>query len=99
MLFLGILAAGMAVWSGQDRSTRRLEAPGAESRWRDDTLSSEDSKSASRQSEMLGGKFGTLLAYWWRRCVDAVSTQGFAMIFATISLFVALFCFVVANRL
>jgi hypothetical protein len=99
MLFLGILSAGIAVWSEQDRSTKRLETPSAENSWKDDTLSPEDSKSSSRQSEMLSGKFGTLLAYWWRRCVEAVSTQGFAIIFAMISLLAALFCFLVANRL
>jgi hypothetical protein len=95
MLFLGILSAGVAVWSGQDRSTKRLEAPNTDNGWIDDTLSPEDSKTSSRQSEMLSGKFGTLLASWWRRCVEAISTQGFAMI----SLLVALFCFLVANRL
>jgi uncharacterized membrane protein YbaN (DUF454 family) len=99
MLFLGILSAGVAVWSGQDRSASRLETPSADNGWKDDTLSPEDSKSSSRQSEVLSGKFGTLLTYWWRRCAEAVSTQGFAMILAMISVLVALFCFVVANRL
>jgi hypothetical protein len=98
MLFLGILSAGLAVWSQQDRSARRSEAHSTDNGWQDDTLSSEDSKTSSRQSEMLSGKFGALLAYWWRRCAQTVSSQGFAITFAMISLLAALFCFVIANR-
>jgi hypothetical protein len=99
MLLTGVVSAGIAVWMEHDLSTKRSESSNADGGWKDDTLSPEDSKISSRQSEMLYGKVGALLAYCWRRCAELDSPEGFAIIFATISTLAALGCFVVANRL
>ena len=99
MLAMGIFSAGMVVWSEQHRSARRSETSSSNSGWADNTLSSEDSKTSTRQSEMLVGKVGALIAYWWRRSADLASSEGVAMTFAMISVLAAFGCFVLADRL
>jgi hypothetical protein len=99
MLVMGIVSAGMVVWTEQHRSAKRPETSSSDSGWKDDTLSSEDSKTSTRQSEMLVGKVGVLIAYWWRRSAELDSLEGVAMMFAMISVLAAFGCFVVADRL
>jgi hypothetical protein len=99
MLAMGIVSAGMVVWTEQHRSARRSETSSSDSGWKDDSLSSEDSKTATRQSEMLVGKVGALIAYWWRRSTELASPEGAAMVFAMISVLAAFGCFVFADRL
>ena len=99
MLAMGIVSAGMVVWTEQHRSAKRSETSSSDSGWKDQTLSSEDSKTSTRQSEMLVGKVGVLIAHWWRRFADLASPEGIAMMFAMISVVAAFGCFVVADRL
>jgi len=99
LLAMGIVSAGMVVWTEQHRSTKRSETSSSDNGWKDETLSSEDSKTSTRQSEMLVGKVGALIAYWWRRFADLASPEGIAMMFAMISVLAAFGCFVVADRL
>ena len=99
LLAMGIVSAGMVVWTEQHRFARRSETSSSDSGWKDETLSSEDSKTSTRQSEMLVGKVGALIAYWWRRFADLASPEGIAMMFAMISVVAAFGCFVVADRL
>jgi len=98
MLAMGIVSAGMVVWTEQHRSASRSETPGSDSGWKDNTLSSEDSKTSTRQSEMLVGKVGALIAYWWRRSRELASPEGVAMTCAMISVLAAFGCFVLADR-
>jgi len=98
-LVLGIVSAGLVVWTEQHRSARRSETNSSDSGWKDDTLSFDDSKTSMRQSEMLVGKVGALIAYWWHRSAELDSPEGVAMIFAMISVLAAFGCFVVADRL
>jgi hypothetical protein len=98
MLVMGIACAGIIIWTEQNRSARRSE-PSTSDGWKDGTLSSEDSRTSTRQSEMLVGKVGALIAYWWRRSRDLDSPEGVAMMFAMVSVLAALGCFVVADRL
>jgi hypothetical protein len=97
-LVLGIVSAGLVVWTEQHRSARRSETNSSDSGWKDDTLSSDDSKTSMRQSEMLVGKVGALIAYWWRRSAELATPEGVAMMFAMISVLAAFGCFVVADR-
>jgi hypothetical protein len=99
MLAMGIVSAGMVVWTEQHRSAKRSETSSSDSGWKDQTLSSEDSKTSTRQSEMLVGKVGVLIAHWWRRFADLASPERVAMTFAMISVVAAFGCFVVADRL
>jgi hypothetical protein len=99
MLVMGIVSAGMVVWTEQHRLARRSERSSSEGGWKDDTLSSEDSKTSMRQSEMLAGKAGALIAYWWHRSVQLASPEGVSMLFAIICVLAAFGCFVVADRL
>ena len=99
LLAMGIVSAGMVVWTEQHRSAKRSETSSSDSGWKDQTLSSEDSKTSTRQSEMLVGKVGVLIVYWWRRFADLASPEGIAMMFAMISVVAAFGCFVVADRL
>ena len=99
MLAMGIISAGMVVWTEQHRSARRSETSSSDSGWKDDSLSSEDSKTSTRQSEMLVGKVGASIAYWWRRSTELVSPEGLAMMFAMISVLAAFGCFVLADRM
>ena len=98
-LVLGIVSAGLVVWTEQHRSAKRSETTSSDSGWKDDTLSSDDSKTSLRQSEMLVGKVGALIAYWWRRSAGLDSHEGVATMFAMISVLAAFGCFVVADRL
>jgi hypothetical protein len=98
-LVIGIVSAGIVVWTEQHRSARSPETLSSDSGWKDDTLSSGDSKTSARQSEMLVGKVGALIAYWWRRSVELGSPEGVAMTFAVISVLAAFGCFVAADRL
>src|SRR6516164_11223451 len=98
MLVIGNVSAGIVVWTEQHRSARSLETLSSDSGWKDDTLSSEDSKTSARQSEMLVGKVGALIAYWWRRSRELASPEGVAMTCAMISVLAAFGCFVLADR-
>jgi hypothetical protein len=99
MLAMGIVSAGIVVWTEQHRSGGRSEASSSDNGWKDNTLSSEDSKTSTRQSEMLVGKVGALIAYWWRRSTELASPEGVTMMFAMISVLAAFACFVFADRL
>jgi hypothetical protein len=99
MLAMGIVSAGMVIWNEQSRSARRSGTSSSDSGWKDDSLSSEDSKTSTRQSEMLVGKVGALIAYWWRRSTELASPEGVAMMFAMISVLAAFGCFFFADRL
>ena len=99
MLAMGIVSAGMVAWSEQHRSASRSETSSSDNGWKDNTLSSEDSKTSTRQSEMLVGKVGALIAYWWRRSAELASPEGVAMTCAMISVLAAFGCFVLADRL
>ena len=99
LLAMGVISAGMVVWSEQHRSARRSDTSSSDSGWKDDSLSSEDSKTSTRQSEMLVGKVGALIAYWWHRSTELSSPEGVAMMFAVISVLAAFGCFVFADRL
>jgi hypothetical protein len=81
-----------------DSSTRPSESVAGDNGWKGDTLSPEDSKSSSRQSEMLFGKVGALIAYGWRWCAQLGSLKRFAIILAIFSTFAAWGCFAVAKR-
>jgi hypothetical protein len=96
LLVAGALSAGGAIW--MDSSTRHSESAAGDNGWKDDTLSPEDSKMSSRQSEMLLGKAGALITYAWRQCAQLGSPEGFAIILALISTFAALGCFAAARR-
>jgi hypothetical protein len=96
LIMVGALSAGGAIW--MDSSSRHSEAAAGDNGWKDDTLSSEDSKISSRQSEMLLGKAGALIAYAWRRLMQLGSPEGVTIVLAMVSALAALGCFAAANR-
>jgi phosphotransferase system glucose/maltose/N-acetylglucosamine-specific IIC component len=97
VLFIGMVSAGIVYWSGESRSAKQEEV--TESGSYDDTLSSENSKTSSRGTEMYFGKVGVLIAAWFRRWEELKDSERWAIMIASGSVFVGLICFVVATRL
>lgn len=102
VLVLGFIAASIVYWVGENRSpipSHSPETSNSESSWKDSTLSPEDSKGSSRTIEMNYGKVAVLIVnwlHWWERLKPHVMLAG---AIATCAIFIAVSCFVIANRL
>ena len=99
MLLTGVISAGAAVLLQRQHTAGKPGSSFAANGWKDDTLAPEDSKSSSRQSEMLYGKVGSLTVRFWLLVEKFVSRENFATGFAVILLVVATCCFAAADRL
>lgn len=97
VLLLGITCAGLVYWSGQNRSAARSKAS-ADGDWRDQSLSTEDSKASTRDVEEYYGQLGMFAL----RLEDWFANLGrpgpLAGLIATVAALAALGCFTAAHR-
>ena len=92
VLLFGMGSAVLVYRLGQDHSATST----TNGEWKDSTLSLTDSKTATRDIELYGGKMEVLMVKWlgWLQ-----RPESMAIIIATISALIALGCFLVARRL
>jgi hypothetical protein len=96
VLAAGLVSAGVVYWVGQNRSGPQQAASSADGEWRDGTLSTEDSKIATRNVELYGGPVEMLMV----KFEDALKRPEWqATLIATTSIFIALGCFLAARNL
>lgn len=101
VLVLGLIAASIVYWVGENRSATSSHSPSTsslENSWKDSTLSPEDSKGSSRTIEMNYGKVAVLIVnwlHWWKRLKPHELLAG---VIATGAILIAISCFFVANR-
>jgi len=92
VLFIGIGSAGLFYRSGQKPPA--LENTTGE--WKDDSLALTESKTATRNIELFGGKLEVLMVQWQERLQRPTSI---AIITGAVSVLIALSCFLVARHL
>ena len=90
VLLVGIVSAGFVYRLGQKPSASSI----TNGDWKDGSLSLTDSKTATRNIELYGGKVEVLMVRWtdWLQ-----RPESLAIIIVMISALMALGCFVVAN--
>ncbi len=92
VLLVGIGSAGLIYRSGQ-------KPPAFENttgEWKDGSLSLTESKTATRNIELYGGKLEVLMVQWQERLQRPTSI---AIITGAVSVLIALSCFLVARHL
>jgi len=92
VLLVGISSAGLIYGSGQKPPT--FESTTGE--WKDGSLSLTESKTATRNIELYGGKLEVLMVQWQERLQHPTSI---AIITGAVSVVIALSCFLVAHHL
>jgi hypothetical protein len=100
VLLLGLVGAGGVYLTGENRIARQSnDRSVVDSESRDDTLPFEDSKTASRSTEIYFGKIGVLISMWFHRWDELEDFQRLAIMIAMTSAFAASICFLIARRL
>ena len=92
VLLVGIGSAALVYRLGQNRPT----TSSTNSDWKDSSLSLTESKTAARDIELYGGKVQVLMVKWMEWLQRPVSLS---IIIATVSVLIALGCFLVTRRL
>ncbi len=95
VLLAGLAGAGIVYWTGTARPARAPAASAAPGEWSDSSLTPEDSKAATRDIELYGGKAEVLMVH----LTDAVHRPGpQAILIATASALIALALFLYARH-